>query len=180
MRGEKKGSKGADVVDINSRRFRGKTIASDDPRKRKVSSFECLTFLGQVAPLDENKTKKLNLPKELYLGDTDNSYSRNPDDDVVSVRNDLLFLGKMPDELPDFAIDVTSKGSNTFCILVDKKRKIIIADPISNMYADQGSWDTFFRSIDEALAAVKKFEGEGRKIEYVVINESLMSVKDAS
>lgn len=179
MRGEKNGSKGAKVVDIDSRKFRGKTTSQDDPRRRKVSSLECLDLLGQVAPIGEDQTKKLKLPKELYVSDTDTSYSLDPDDDVVSLRNDLLFLGKLPDKLPAFAIDVTSKGSNTFCILVDRKRKIVIADPISNMYADQGSWDMFFKSIDEALAAVKKFEKEGRKVEYVVINESFMSVKDS-
>ncbi|MFH1684820.1 MAG: hypothetical protein ABH983_00800 [Candidatus Micrarchaeota archaeon] len=48
------------------------------------------------------------------------------------------------------------------------------------MYAYQGSWDTFFRSIDGALAAVKKFEEKCRKLEYVVVNESLMGVIDSS
>ncbi len=180
MQGAKNGSKGPNAADSHSRKFHGKITSPDGPQKNKVSSFECISFLGQVAPLDSDQTKKLKLPKELYVGDTDNSYSLDPDDDVVSIRNDLLFLGKMPDKLPAFAIDVTSKGSNTFCILVDRKRKIVIADPISNMYAEQGSWDTFFKSIDEALAAVAKFEKEGREVEYVVINESFMSVKDAS
>ncbi len=178
MQGAKKGSKGESAAGTNPRKFRGKTTSSDDPRRRKVSSFECLTSLAQVAPLDEDRAKKLKLPKELYVGDTDNSFVLDPDDDVVSLRNDLLYHGKMPEKLPAFAIDVTSMGSNTFCILVDRKRKILIADPIDNMFSDQGSWDLFFKSVDEAVAAVKKFESQGRKVKYVVINDSLMSVKD--
>ncbi len=180
MQGGKKGSKGADVIDLAERRFKAKNSAPDKNQKRKVTSAECIAFLGRIAPLDEKGAKELKLPKELFVGESETSFTSNPDDNLVSLRNAVLMHELPPDDLPDFAIDVTSKGSNTFIILADKKRKILVVDSVRNMYSEQGNWKMFFVSIKDALQALKKSEKEGKKVEYVVVNESTIEVREAS
>jgi hypothetical protein len=180
MQGGKKGPKEADVIDLAERRFRKKNAGPDRNQKRKVTSAECLEILRRIAPLDEKKAKELNLPKELYVGESETSFTANPDDDVAPLRNAVLMHDSPPDDLPEFAIDVTSKGSNTFCILADRKRKIVVTDSVRNMYSEQGSWKMFFTSMSDALDALKRSEKEGKKVELVMVNESMVEVREAS
>jgi hypothetical protein len=180
MQGGKRGSKKGDVIDLAERRFRAKNANPDSNKKSKISSAECVSILGTVAPLDEKTAKKLNLPEELFVGESGTSFTGNPDDNIAPLRSAVLMHDSPPGDLPDFAIDVTSKGSNTFCILADKKRKIVVADAVRNMYSEQGSWDMFFKSVADAINAVKTSEKQGKNVEFVVVNESMIEVREAS
>lgn len=180
MQGGKKGSKGADVIDLADRRFRKKNAGPDNNRRRKIASAECVEILSRVAPLDEKRAKELKMPKELFVCESETSFTSNPDENVTSVRNAVLMHDSPPDDLPEFSIDLTSKGSTTFCILVDRKRGILVADSVRNMYSEQGSWDMFFRGMKKALEAMKKSEEEGKKAELVVVNERMVQVREAS
>lgn len=180
MQGGKRGSKGADIIDLAQRRFRAKNANPDNNKKRKISSAECVSILATVAPLDEKLAKELNIPEELFVGESGTTFTRNPDDNIAPLRNAVLLHDPPPGDLPDFAIDVTSKGSNTFCILVDKRRKIVIVDAVRNMFSGQGSWEMFFKGVAEAIEAVKSFEKQGKNVEFVVVNESMVEVREAS
>jgi hypothetical protein len=82
-----------------------------------------------------------------------------------------FILGRrLPSELPDYAIHMSSRLSNLYCTFVDKNRKIIIYADVRNMQSSEGSWGLFESSLKVAVNYADLMEREGRKFNLVVSN----------
>jgi hypothetical protein len=171
--------KGAKVIDLGERRKQAeRKEIMDSNSARAVSREECLNALGNVAPVPKDLVPLLDIPEKLYHVDSglggSTSFSSQPDRNVAAVTGSLLLGLDFPKELPDYGIHISSRGSNVFCTLVDRRRKIIICEDVRNMFAKQGSWDFFTYGLKEVLARAAELESRGEKFSFVISKDSVI------
>ncbi|MBU0532596.1 hypothetical protein KKB44_03820 [Candidatus Micrarchaeota archaeon] len=142
---------------------------------RKLNADECAALLSGIAPITPEISQLLQIPKTLYMLGNEPSFSSQQDRGINEIVKSLLYGSPMPVVLPDYGIYISSRGSNVFCTLVDKKRKIIVHATINSMYAKQGSWKSFQQTIQRALDTAKSYETKKEPFNFVLTNEGITS-----
>lgn len=150
--------------------FRGGGVMTED--SLKVSKAEALEMMKGLASAPKELSDALSMPDSLFLvGDTP-SLSSEPSKGIARVFGSLIMGGPLPHDVPDYGIHISQHGSSLFCTLLDRKRKIIVCDSISSGYSENASWDSFIRSVDDALSLVRESEASGRAFDFVVNKEN--------
>jgi hypothetical protein len=164
------------VIDFKEAGARIKAKKNGKGEQGSVAHAAVLEMLGKVAPLDDETVELLAIPQKLFMLD-ELSFSSEPSRSAQGIGYTIFMRSLLPEDLPDYAIELFGRGSNVFCALVDKKRKVIVFDSISNMYVKEGgSWASFVANLKDALSRVKALEAEGAEFRYVVSNESNVTV----
>ena len=142
------------------------TMKSD----RIIGRQACVSALKEFASMSDDFTVLLQLPDKLYLlgNEETPSFSSQPNRSAEGVAGAMLFGYPFPKELPDYAIHISSKGSNIFCTMVDRSRKIIVSEPIRNIQDEKGDWGTFEATLRKALLKSESFKADGRTFSFVV------------
>lgn len=138
-------------------------LASD---ARIVPSQDCLKALESLGSVTKELSMMLNMPKELFKTGTGFgrvSYSSEPDNAGDALATYLILNQRKTEfpQVPDYAIILTAMGSSAMCILVDRERKVIVADSVKSAYSDLGSWAQFQRHLENALEEARRLD-EGR------------------
>ncbi|MFN7991184.1 MAG: hypothetical protein U0R44_03420 [Candidatus Micrarchaeia archaeon] len=131
--------------------------APSPPEKRpaEATAESVEEYLRKIAPLSEDLLSKLEIPSRLYTADG-SMFSSDPETSMGPLARSILLRLDLPELLPDYGIGILSQGSNTYCMLLDKRRKIIVFEPVANMYVKEGgSWADFASSLDEAIERSK-------------------------
>jgi len=140
----------------------------------KISKEECLAALKSIAPLNGRLKELMGLPDQLYRL-SESSFSSKPDETAELVANHLLYGDAHQDTFPNYGIHISSKGTNSFCTLVDKKRKIVVHANVNNAFSSGGSWDKFQTGLMRTLAAVKKLEENNQDFRFVVSDQTMLT-----
>ncbi len=112
------------------------------------------------------------MPDALYLVGDATSVSSDAAKGIGRVFGSLMAGEPMPSALPEYGIHVSEHGSSVFCTLLDRRRKIIVCDSISGAFSENASWDSFIRSVRDALGAVRERESGGEAFDFVVNKEN--------
>ncbi len=168
-----KNSSGEGSVIPLKRGFHGRDVVVDKEYPREVDKKTCIAFLSGIGPVSEELSALLEIPEKLLMVSNSPSFSLEAERTAAPITNYLLFGTSKPKVLPDYALHISSKGSNVFCTFVDKKRKIVVNDTVNSMYAKEGSWKSFERALERALAATKDYESQGIKFDFVLVRENL-------
>ncbi|MEW6035944.1 MAG: hypothetical protein AB1529_04995 [Candidatus Micrarchaeota archaeon] len=134
-----------------------------------------VALLETVGRIPEDVVSLLELPERLYSVGPGPSISSDPSNGIGKVVAYLTFNSSMPMLLPDYGIYISSRGSSTFCTLLDRRRKIIVHDSVGNAFAEGDSWNMFGDSVRAALQAVRRREATGEKFDFIISKESSIS-----
>lgn len=158
------------------RDFRGSDVVVEEKQPEKANKEKCIALLDAIGPVSEELATLLQMPDKLYLlGSYPPAFSSDPEKGAGTLANYLLYSAVKPIRISDYALHLGSRGSTDFCTFVDKKRKIIVHEVVTTMYAETGSWDDFTDSLKKAIATVKDYESKGVKFDFVLVNNSRAS-----
>ncbi|MEW6722712.1 MAG: hypothetical protein AB1324_05610 [Candidatus Micrarchaeota archaeon] len=174
-------STGAKVIDLAERRRAREKTMGEPPMAaagaRKITRAECMERLSEIAPVSQDVLGLLGLPQEIYLvSPAPASFSTDSGKTIAGVASALMFDSALPSDMPEYGVHISPQGSNVFCTLVDKKRKIIVCESISNMYAPNGSFVAFSDSVRDALDAVREQEAGGEPFSFIIFKDSVSRV----
>jgi hypothetical protein len=178
---ESRGAKVFNIADAAAKRkksgaFKSGTVKAEQSADRRMSRDVCISVLEILAPVPESLKGKLNLPETMHsVSATSTSLSSEPGKSVMALAGFLLLGAPFPEGLPDYGIHITTSGSNTFAILYDSARKIIVCESVENVYAENGSWSSFESSLSDAVSAAGMFKREGRQFQFAVVKDGLIS-----
>ncbi|MFN7991178.1 MAG: hypothetical protein U0R44_03390 [Candidatus Micrarchaeia archaeon] len=155
---------------------RSNVVSLDEFRRKHMDSetdwkAECLERLNKIAPVDDGFIAMLGLPENLQrLGE--DHFSTDPENGLYPVEGAINFGYPFPSSVPDFGILLSTKGSDLFCTLLDRKRKIIVSAPVRNANAASGSWSGFREALRAALSRAGELSSAGTSFTFVVESES--------
>jgi hypothetical protein len=166
-KGRSSGAQGREpgVTDLTEwRRRRNMTDANS------VTREDCIGQLRRLAPMSDEQAALLGIPPRLYrIGES--SFSSEAGNGIAKAAGALMLGGAFPPGLPDFGMHISSRGSNTFCTLVDRGRGIVVFDDIKNMYAGDGSWSGFLDNLAQAARLAESYRRGGKRFEFVIMKE---------
>ncbi|MFN7991372.1 MAG: hypothetical protein U0R44_04420 [Candidatus Micrarchaeia archaeon] len=142
---------------------------------KMISRGVCLGLLARIAPIDKELEDMLRMPEKMYMIERSDCFSSQSDRDISGVVMHLQFGLSMPLDFADYGIDVSGKGSSSFCTFVDRSRKVIVSMPLQTLYGGEASWDDFKDGLRHALSAAKAKEGSGERFDFVLFKDSLIS-----
>lgn len=140
-------------------------------KPKQLSGAVCISLLKRVAPLDESIAKLMKLPEKLYrMGKPGEelSFSSDPFKSIDGVVASLDSGGSFPSQVSDYGILIHSRGSNVFCTMVDKSRKVIVTADVRNAFESQGGWDIFAANVDRAIMQAQNLQADGREFNFVI------------
>lgn len=139
---------------------------------RQVPSKECLDELRRFGALDKELQAQLKLPKRLYSHGSPErpSYSSDPAASINPYASSIMQgMDRAPPEgLPEYGIAIASRGSSVFCVLVDRKRGIIVSESVRDPHAPEGSWRPFASALKEALEYGDWLKSQGSGVRFVM------------
>ncbi len=174
-------------ADPNVSRQMARFLAPGDGNRRvrtSVEKSEVVEFLrqrGKGLPADIGAL--FNLKETTYYrfeGNGVTSFSTQQDLGVEGLAMGLVDNAIQAGDAPHFApfgIAITSRGSNSYCTLVDSERRIIVWEHLGNIASD-GSWRRFVSKVDETIAMVRQLDGK-KQFTYVV-NDLSSAMKEVS
>jgi hypothetical protein len=143
-----------------------------DQHPKEVDKDKCVELLSHIAPVSERLARLLELPEMLYLLSDSPSFSssKNMGESAGRVATHLIFATPMPDKLAGYGLHIDSRGSNVFCTLVDKKRKIIVHATVNSAFSKtgKGDWRNFQFALKCALATAKNYKTQGKEFAFVM------------
>ena len=138
-------------------------LDSDDVIK-SLDRKECISMLETLAPVSKSFQDILRLPETLFQVGEGRSFSSDPDRSISEIAYYLTAGKEISAELlkttPDYAIEITYRSSTNFCVLLDKKRKILVMQSLGNPLGQELTWDYMARAIEDALRDVSSRRGE--------------------
>lgn len=157
--------------------FHGSDVVVEKKYPREVDKKTCIALLDDMGPVSGELAELLQIPDKIYLlGNDPPTFSSQPDKDAAAIAGYLLFGSLKPDEAPEYALHIASKGNSVFCTFVDKKRKVIVHESVNSMYAKGGSWRFFERALKRAIDTVKEYESQDIKFDFVLKKESTTKI----
>ena len=145
-------------------------------KEKPVNSTTCTYLLNGVSPLPEDLPRLLEMPETLYMSPDTTSFTSESGKHAFLAAQAIAYGESLPRDLPDYAICTFNKNSALFCLLVDKRRKIIVFNSISNIYSGTGgSWTGFEESLRDAVAFSRKLQQSGDDFAFVVMEGRLAS-----
>ena len=175
MAGSKHDEKKPNVIHPGQRRRR-KTPSLVEKPGMEIPAAGVIRKLGKALPLSGELEAALGLPKIAYSHGK-LSFSSDPAASPDALSESFLEGGKIPEEIPDYGIRVSARGSNSYCTLIDRTRKVIIFESIGNAFVKEGgSWNSFLSSLKKALELAKELEASGKKFDFVLIKEKTQEV----
>ncbi len=153
--------------------FRAGSLKAERGPVIEITRKEMITALRRVGPLSEDLSEAFAIPDTLYTKDNQ-SYSASKDSDPAAVSASLLFGTALPEAMPEYSIHIFGRGSNTYCVLVDAKRKVIVMDRVNHMQAESGHWGSFTTNLRLALEAAGSLISEGADFRFLVSENGLM------
>jgi len=178
---ESRGAKVFNIADAAARRkksgaFKSGAVKEEQSAARRVSRDACIATLEILAPVPESLKGKLIIPETMHsVGAASTSLSSEPGKSAMALAGYLLMGAPFPQDLPDYGIHITTSGSNTFAILYDSARKIIVCESVENAYAENGSWSSFESSLSEAVSMAGMLKRDGSQFQFVVVKDGLIS-----
>ncbi|MBD3210178.1 hypothetical protein GF318_02245 [Candidatus Micrarchaeota archaeon] len=142
---------------------------------KEATKETCLALLGNVAPVTEELSDALLMPDQLLLLGQGPSFSTEAETGAGRVASHFFYGTPIPDRLPDYAVCISSRGSNIFATLVDRNRQIIVHENVSSMYAEKGSWDSFIELISQAMEGAREMRKQVGEFRFAVNREGVMS-----
>ncbi len=139
-----------------------------------VTREECIGGLRRIVPMSDEQANLLGIPARLYRTG-ESSFSSDAEKAAAKAAGALMLGSEFPAGLPDYGIHISSRGDNTFCTLVDRKRGVVVFDDIKNMYVSAGSWTGFLDNLAQALRLAESYRRSGRRFEFVIVKEGSVS-----
>lgn len=140
--------------------------------RRITGRDECRKALSLYGEISPGFASMLGLPEKLYRhgGPDGASFSSDADGGIDDFANRLLQMMdiQLPPRIPDYGITVTSMGGTIFAVLIDKPRKIIVAESLRGMQDAEGSWDLFESALRRALGYASTLESRGEEFRFVL------------
>jgi hypothetical protein len=148
--------------------------------ERQVEPFkreECIGILECVSEMDQELLELLDLPPVLFRFGDELSYafSSSPDQGIGVVFQHLFFAMPWNPDFADYGIYLVPRGSHVFCLLVDRRRKIIVCEQVNSMYAMQGDWEEFKVSLRATLDQAKDMLAGNQEFEFVVTKDGIVN-----
>jgi hypothetical protein len=157
------------IIDLNE--FRAKRGYNT------ISREECLNLLRRIGTISDKDAGLLNIPEKVYLiegpAGSMPSISSDPEKGAAKVAGCILMDLPLPPDQPDFGIHFTSRGSSLYCTIVDKKRKVVVSEVISDGYTRRVDWGDFIYSLQDAVVGAEEKSMSGEKFDFVVVKESI-------
>jgi hypothetical protein len=100
------------------------------------------------------------------------SFSSSPEISLSSLVSGIFMTRVVPEKMPEYGIHVFARGSNSFCSLIDTKRKVIVIEAVQNVQTDAGSWFAFSSSLSESLKKAELLKKSKEKFRYVLTADS--------
>ncbi|MEW6722820.1 MAG: hypothetical protein AB1324_06160 [Candidatus Micrarchaeota archaeon] len=133
-----------------------------------------LARLPRLARMGTDFVSLLGIPPGLHeAGDGSlPSFSTDPAVPASSLAGVFFLKLPLPPKVPDFAIGLSEKGGSLYCIIVDKKRKIIANARVGGAHAAEFDWEELGLCIRAALRESESLEAGGNKFRFVLADES--------
>jgi len=154
--------------------------AAKDPLNDTVRVLDkeaCLSLLGIVANVPFGLARALDIPSKLYSVGEGPSISSDPEKDISDIAFKLVsnqeLKPKMIAESPEYGIYITYRSSSSFCLLLDKRRKIMVFESLGNALGGGLSWGPFIEAVDDALKSRDEMKKRGEKFD-LILSEELM------
>lgn len=160
------------------RKDTGSSTQAKNREVEPVSSETCIRILECVTEMDEELVSMLELPPTIFkLGRGESySFSSSPDRGIGRVFFSLYLGGLWKTDFADYGIALNQRGSHVFCILVDRRRRIIVIDAVNSMYASEGSWDQFKSTLRKALEKAKTMMERNYDFEFIISREGFTKI----
>lgn len=144
---------------------------------RVLDKKACLSLLGIVANVPADLARVLDVPPKLYSVGEGPSISSDPEKDLSDIAFKLVanqeLKSEMLAEAPDYAIYITYRSSSSFCLLLDKRRKIMVFEGLGNALGGGLSWGPFIDAVDDAVKSRDELKKRGEKFD-LILSEELM------
>ncbi len=139
-----------------------------------ILKADCMSLLEALSPLEPETASLMGIPDRIYLVGRNGqlSFSSDPENGIAAAAGSLFRDSALPaGPLPDYGIHILSTGGGTFCVLLDKERKIIVIESVSGAFSDEGSWKPFGAAVRDALDSAKA----GRGFSFILNNQGRIS-----
>ncbi|MEW6748513.1 MAG: hypothetical protein AB1295_02290 [Candidatus Micrarchaeota archaeon] len=131
----------------------------------------CITLLEGFARVPGSLVKALALPEKLFRLDEGPSVSSDPKEGISRIAKALVAGDKVTSEMldgtPEYAIAMTYRSSSSFCVLLDKRRKILVMAELGNTLGSGLSWEPMTDAINEAVASRDKKAASGERFNII-------------
>ena len=166
---------------------RGKVLPFRDPRKRSrkplsengsvLDKEACIALLEGFARVTGDLKRQLELPDRLFMVGKGPSISSDPEKNIGELAFSLM-TGKDPNaallkDAPDYALQMGHRSSSAFCILMDKRRKIIVMESLGNSLGGDISWDGVAAAIEAAVQDREERTKRGEKFGFILSLEAI-------
>jgi len=148
--------------------------AKDDIARKEIGKQETLRLLKNAAPdVSKELEQLLEMPEKLYVAQMQGmtSFSSEKEKGIEQLATTLARGGadnkELPMDLPDYGIVLITMGSNTYCVFVDRKRKVMAFEHISSMHS-QGTWSDFSDVLNDSVNAAKNLEERNISFSFVI------------
>ncbi|MEW6036483.1 MAG: hypothetical protein AB1529_07770 [Candidatus Micrarchaeota archaeon] len=149
--------------------------AKPEPDRKSAEASPVLAMLGKAAPLGKELAGMLSLPGELHE-ENRWSFTSEKGKSVQALADAFILKSPLPQGLPEYGINISSRGSNTFCTFIDSKRKVIVFESVGNMHVPEGgSWSSFQSSLRDALEEARRLGALGTAFSFVICNEGIVA-----
>jgi len=141
-------------------------------RWRPVEPAHVRAVLRRVAPLEP---EQLVLPPVLFAQE-DYAFCSKPDTGMEQFAIDCNRLAPDPKAVSaEWALILFGRGSHTFCVLLDRERRLLVLDQVGSVYSG-GGWTSFIACVGTATHEIRKLDELGAVYDLVVVREGLVSV----
>lgn len=157
-------------------------LESSNNQSNHANRADSIHLLSHVANINPELNTLLAIPESLFIvGDGVRSnlcLSSSPDIDLSAIER-LLTRGDQPSAesiaaAPDYAISFPTQGSTSFCLFIDRSRKIIVFAEIGNIQAHGGfSFDALETALTTTLERVKILASRKVKFDFVFDGETI-------
>jgi len=148
--------------------------AKDEITRTEIEKKEVLRLLKNAAPDVTEKLEQLfEMPKKIYVAQMQGmtSFSSEKEKGIEQLATTLVLGGEdnkeLPMDLSDYGIVLITMGSNTYCVFVDRKRKVMAFEHISSMHS-QGTWSDFSDVLNDSVSAAKTLEERNISFSFVI------------
>ena len=157
------------------RKFRKPPVGPEEPSRKPPEAAPLLAMLGRTAPVGKELRDMLAIPAGMH---EENRWSFTSEEgkSVQALADAFMRKAPMPQDLPEYGINISSRGSNSFCTLIDRKRKIMVFESVGNMHVPEGgSWRSFQSALKDALDEAGKLGQSGTPFSFVICNEGILA-----
>jgi len=135
----------------------------------------CITLLEGFARVPGSLVKALELPDRLFRLDEGPSISSDPKKGISEIAVALVagkkITAEMLDGTPEYAVCMTYRSSSSFCVLLDKKRKILVMGDLGSTLGSGLSWEPMTDAINEAVRSRDEMAASGEKFSLILCQE---------